>query len=269
MRRLSQNKLYTDSLKRLYRIPPPESKEEFFQSGRWQTAAENTLYTPRISWFSFLTVQIRYIRKWNWLLSAFLFGGSLILSFFSGQTDAGWGHGQFSEMALPAILSACLPFLALAAVTEAGYSARFCMEELELSTRFSLHAVLCARLGILGAANLLLLAFLIPVSSCLWETDLSLSAACILLPYLLTCALTLPALRKYHGREGTVLCAGITALTSALFLILNITGLLRESADRPAFIPISLLLIGAAAALELKKYLKQSEELTWNFTLTA
>ena len=48
-----------------------------------------------------------------------------------------------------------VPFLALATVTEAGYSARRGMEELELSTRFSLHAVLCARLGILGTENLL------------------------------------------------------------------------------------------------------------------
>ena len=54
-----------------------------------------------------------------------------------------------------------VPFLALATVTEAGYSARCGMEELELSTRFSLHAVLCARLGILGTENLLLLGILL------------------------------------------------------------------------------------------------------------
>lgn len=65
-----------------------------------------------------------------------------------------------------------VPFLALATVTEAGYSARCGMEELELSTRFSLHAVLCARLGILGTENLLLLGILLPFGVCLWEADL-------------------------------------------------------------------------------------------------
>ena len=49
------------------------------------------------------------------------------------------------------------------------------MEELELSTRFSLHAVLCARLGILGTENLLLLGILLPFGVCLWEADLVLS----------------------------------------------------------------------------------------------
>lgn len=47
-----------------------------------------------------------------------------------------------------------VPFLALATVSEAGYSARCGMEELELSTRFSLHAVLCARLGILAVRTI-------------------------------------------------------------------------------------------------------------------
>ena len=40
------------------------------------------------------------------------------------------------ELSLPVILSACIPFLALATIAEAGCSARFGMEELELSSRF-------------------------------------------------------------------------------------------------------------------------------------
>ena len=69
---------------------------------------------------------------------------------------------QLQELTAPVILSACIPFLALATIAEAGRSARFGMEELELSARFSLQAVLCARLGILGGGNLLLLAVLMP-----------------------------------------------------------------------------------------------------------
>ena len=143
------------------------------------------------------------------------------------------------------------------------------MEELELSTRFSLHAVLCARLGILGTENLLLLGILLPFGVCLWEADLGMAAACILLPYLLTCALTLPALRKFRGKECTILCAGISVLVSTLFLILNTTEILHQTASIPAAIPASLILVTAAAAAELRKYIRQSEELTWNFTLTA
>ena len=139
---------------------------------------------------------------------------------------------------------------------------------LALSARFSLHAVLCARLGILGAGNLLLLVVLMPLGPHFWGTDLSMTAACILLPYLLTCALTLPAVRKLRGRDCTILCAGISALVSAFFLTADATGFLDRAADIPALIPAALLFFGTAAVLELRKYIRQSEELTWNFTLT-
>ena len=94
------------------------------------------------------------------------------------------------------------------------------------------------------------------------------TAACILLPYLLTCALTLPAVRKLRGRDCTILCAGISALVSIFFLTADTTGFLDRAADIPALIPAALLFFGIAAILELRKYIRQSEELTWNFTLT-
>ena len=102
-------------------------------------------------------------------------------------------QAQLRELSLPVILSASIPFLALATIAEAGCSARFGMEELELSSRFSLQAVLCARLGILNGENLLLL---------------------------------------------------------------------DRAADTPALIPAVLLFFETAAVLELRKYIRQSEELT-------
>ena len=43
---------------------------------------------------------------------------------------------------------------------------------------------------------------------------------------------------------------------------------LTRAVDTPALIPAALLFFGVAAVLELRKYIRQSEELTWNFTLT-
>jgi hypothetical protein len=260
-------KTVAEALRAIYPIPAPEKKETFFQSARWQDAAEAALYSPRISWMQFLRIQVHYIRKWNWILSAAVFAAALFLTLLPAQITG--VQDQHQSFTASAFLSACIPFLALATVTEAGYSARCGMEELELSTRFSLHAVLCARLGILGTENLLLLGILLPFGVCLWEADLGMAAACILLPYLLTCALTLPALRKFRGKECTILCAGISVLVSTLFLILNTTEILHQTASIPAAIPASLILVTAAAAAELRKYIRQSEELTWNFTLTA
>ena len=261
-----QKTLLTKTLRSLYTVPAPERKDTFFQSSDYRAAARETLYSPRISWSVFLQTQMHYIRKWNWLLSLCIFAAAVLLTLHPWQTTA--PQEQLQELSAPVILSACIPFLALATIAEAGRSARFGMEELELSARFSLQAVLCARLGILGGGNLLLLVVLMPFGPRFWETDLSMTAACILLPYLLTCALTLPAVRKLRGRDCTILCAGASALVSVFFLTAYATGFLDRAADIPALIPASLLFFGIAAVLELRKYIRQSEELTWNFTLT-
>ena len=129
------------------------------------------------------------------------------------------------ELSLPVILSACIPFLALATIAEAGCSARFGMEELELSSRFSLQAVLCAWLGILNGENLLLLGALMPFGTHFWD-------------------------------------AGINTLVSVFFLTANTAGFLDRAADTPALIPAVLLFFETAAVLELRKYIRQSEELT-------
>ena len=261
-----QKTLLTKTLHSLYTVPAPERKDTFFQSSAYRAATRETLYSPRISWAAFLQTQMHYIRKWNWILSVCIFASAMLLTLQPWQTTDTQEHLQ--ELSTPVILSACIPFLALSTVAEAGRSVRFGMEELELSARFSLHAVLRARLDILGGENLLLLAVLMPFGAHFWEMDLSITAACILLPYLLTCALTLPAVRKIRGRDCAFLCAGVSAFISVLFLTANTTGLLYRAADIPALIPAFLLFFGSAAVLELRKYIRQSEELTWNFTLT-
>ena len=155
-------------MRSLYTVPAPERKDTFFQSSDYRAAARETLYSPRISWSVFLQTQMHYIRKWNWLLSLCIFAAAILLTLHPWQTTA--PQEQLQELSAPVILSACIPFLALATIAEAGRSARFGMEELELSARFSLQAVLCARLGILGGGNLLLLAVLMPFGTYFWET---------------------------------------------------------------------------------------------------
>ena len=263
-----QKALLTKTLRRLYTVPAPERKDAFFQSSAYRAAASEALYPPRVPWAAFLQTQMHYIRKWNWILAVCIFAAAILLTLQPWQTAAPQEDLRGLDLSTPVILSACIPFLALSTVAEAGRSVRFGMEELELSARFSLHAVLCARLGILGGENLLLLAVLMPFGAHFWEMDLSITAACILLPYLLTCALTLPAVRKIRGRDCAFLCAGVSAFVSVLFLTANTTGLLYRAADIPALIPAFLLFFGSAAVLELRKYIRQSEELTWNFTLT-
>ncbi len=261
-----QKALLIKTVRSLYTAPAPEQKEAFFRDIGYCAAAEDTFFSSRISWSGFLRIQMHYIRKWNWILSACLFAAAVLLTLQPWQTPG--AQEQLQEFSVPGTLSACIPFLALSTIAEAGRSARFGMEELELSARFSLQAVLCARLGILGGENLLLLAVLMPFGVHFWGEGLNMTSACILLPYLLTCVLTLPLVRKLRGKDCTVLCAGIGVFVSALFLTADTTGFLYRAADTSALIPALLLFFGIATGLELRKYIRQSEEFTWNFTLT-
>ena len=218
-----QKALLTKTLRSLYTVPAPERKDTFFQCCDYRAAARESLFSPRISWPVFLQTHRHYIRKWNWLLSLCIFAAAILLTLHPWQTTA--PQEQLQELSAPVILSACIPFLALATIAEAGRSARFGMEELELSARFSLQAVLCARLGILNGENLLLLGALMPFGTHFWD-------------------------------------AGINTLVSVFFLTANTAGFLDRAADTPALIPAVLLFFETAAVLELRKYIRQSEELT-------
>ena len=157
-----------EELLRLCRIPPSREKAAFFRSSRWLSACERAFFSPEaspgISFSEFLRIQAGYIRLRNWLFSLALFLGVLL---FSAETVRGAGIN--SRQFLGA-LSACIPYLALTTMAEGSRSVRFGMDELEMHTRFSLHAVICARLFLTGAGNLLVLTALIPFLCTAWGT---------------------------------------------------------------------------------------------------
>ena len=107
-----QKALLTKTLRSLYTVPAPERKDTFFQSSDYRAAARETLYSLRISWPAFLQTQMHYIRKWNWLLSLCIFAAAVLLTLHPWQTTA--PQEQLQELSAPVILSACIPFLALA-----------------------------------------------------------------------------------------------------------------------------------------------------------
>ncbi len=140
---LSPNRKTKEALKTVFAAPPPLRKKEFLQK---------TAPVPaKLSLFSFLLVQLRYIRKHVWILAALIFGFLFSVSFIL-SADRIWA------------LSAFTPLLALLTVAETGRSEIYEMAELEMATRFSLRSVLLARLCILGLNNLFLLGLLFPVS---------------------------------------------------------------------------------------------------------
>ena len=139
-----KEKQLQEALKRFYEAPPPKEK------GRFLEFLSQELPSPGPGRGSFLRVQAGYIGKWNWGIS--------LAVLLAGIWAADSGSRELFQL-----IAAAVPFLALALAAETGRSARYGMEELELAARFSLKAVVAARMGILGIGNLLLLGILIPV----------------------------------------------------------------------------------------------------------
>lgn len=184
---------WQDALKKAFEAPAPLRREEFLQ----KTAPLNA--RPG----NFFLIQLLYIRKRIWIVSAFLFTAALYAS-LALSADTLWG------------ISAFTPLLALLMVAETGRSERFEMTELEMATRFSLKSVLLARLGILGLSNLLLLGLLFPVSLFRSRIPPVQAGLYIVTPFLLTTFLCLHIVRRHREREGIYLCTGVSACIGLL-----------------------------------------------------
>lgn len=103
-------------------------------------------------------------------------------------------------------ISSLIPVIAIAAISGMGRSEKYGMDELEMSTRFSLRTVMSARLIIVGVIDLaLLILLLIIFGRC---TDLGMLQALMVLtiPYLLTAWGCLLITRKMHNSMEIGVC---------------------------------------------------------------
>ena len=142
-------------LKEIYEAPPSLKKDEFLQR----------IDEPELTHLEFLRMQVHYIRKGNWLISVVFFLSALFAL-------------RQAELELLWPISAFVPFLALSVVAENSRSLRYGMEELELSSRFSLKAIVMARMGVIGLGNLMLLLIL---AAFVWRRSSLLTAGVYLL----------------------------------------------------------------------------------------
>lgn len=228
------NKNLKKLLRQGFDAPPPAGKEVFLRRAP----------VLPVNCASFLRAQAFYIRKWVWALSAALFcialSGACLL-----KADVLW------------TLSAFMPLLALALLTESSRSERYGMAELEQSSRFSLKSVTLARLGVLGLENLILVCLMLPFAVKSSQLSLTQTGLYLTCPYLMTSFLGAGMLRRVRDRSANYLCVGI-----ALFVSVG-THLLRQ--DYPIFyegdaLPWWLLaeiLFGAGAAYQYYQILRE------------
>lgn len=228
-------------LRAFFAAPPPLQKQHFLRH----------LPRRRISGWQFVLGQAAYIRKWAWALSLGVFLAALAGVRFLGG-EAMW------------MLAAMMPLLAVSLVTEYARSEVCGMTELEMSARFGLKMVTLARMGILGAVHFGTLCFLSVLGreggGSMFRTGIYL-----LVPYLATDVAALWVIRRLRGREGLYACLGLSLVVGAAPVLLRYAGSLAiwQTGDFGRWLWAAGIL-GAAAALQWKRSIERTEELTWN-----
>lgn len=235
------NKELKKVLKESLEAPVPIRKKEFLRS----------IQKPSISYSEFIWAQAAYIRKWVWVISALIFlVASVGAEYF--RKDMFW------------CVSAFMPLLALAVITESGRSENYGMAEFELSTRFSLKSVVLARLGILGIANLALFCVLLPFAYMNNGAGILQTGVYMACPYLLTTFGGLWASRKVRGNESTYFCAGIAVAVSTGNLVIYQSFPTIYTGQEFIWWIAALVLFGIGTTNQCYQMVKQTEELIWN-----
>lgn len=249
-------------LKRIYLPPAARGRDAFLES--WEAAsAAKAGPDPRhtvLSLKDFLLVQLRYINPHIWWVNGIFFLLMTgILREISRSGGMGESQGTYGMMAK---LSALMPVLAIFSLAELNRSARYHMDELEMSTRFSLKAVLLARMEILGCCNLLLFLAVVPFALYWGKLTWTEIGLCLFTPYCLTTMVILWVAR--HGRQlNPAICLAAAAgvffwgsVTSQLYTLM--AWLLDFS--HPGLLLLGILLM---TGYECRKYVSQcGQEIT-------
>lgn len=235
------NKKLKNALKESFEVPASDRKKAFLRS----------VQAPPVSYSAFIRSQAAYIRRWVWGLSVLIFAVALIGSAYL-KRDMLW------------CISAFMPLLALAVMTESGRSEAYGMAELELSTRFSLKSVMLARMGILGAANLILFCLLVPFAGRNNAAGILQTSVYMACPYLLTTFGGLWTVRKVPGKEASYLCTGIAAAVSVGNLLIGQSFPAIYAGQDFIWWIAALTIFGIGTTNQCYRIVKQTEELAWN-----
>lgn len=244
------NKKLKVKLQQAFEAPLPNRKEEFLKA----------LPYPRLAKWQLWLLQAKFIKKRTWIGSV----GMFFLLCLLCQRDRLFLEKR-QEIGM---ISALAPMFALIASMELIRSRQYNMEELEMSTRFSLGDVLLIRINLLGIMNLLLFLLLIP----LWAVEKKVAywqaGIYLLLPYLITSFLTLLAVCHLKTREISFVCAAISAAVAIAF---GTAAYGKPVLYETNHIGMWLLAVGIFLPLTIRQITmltRNGEKYVWNFQLT-
>ena len=162
------------------------------------------------------------------------------------------------------LISVLAPAFALIALTGLGKSAKYGMEELEMSSRFSMRMLKAIRLAIIGIAGLVIMLTVSCTLKLITGTDMIISFALVGVPYLITTFLCMLLIRRWHSPKNIYGCIVIAlvvciAMSGSIELLESCSAVLRGSA-----LSVSLAVSIILTAAEFCRYINESEELQWN-----
>lgn len=190
------NKENLQEIKKYFEAPEPVRKQEFIK----KTAGNQYInIRKKTGFFYILWVQFSYISKWLWVLSAVLFAGIFIAS-------------RYIASELVWCVSGIIPFIVTFTLSESVRSIIYGMNELEMSSRFTLKSIIMSRVIIIGAVNMSLVLFTELLSGdLLWRNIIY-----MLVPYLSSATGGFIILRKFTSKEGVYLSSGFGIIISLL-----------------------------------------------------
>lgn len=165
---------------------------------------------------------------------------------------------------LAKIIAVLAPLVALFALTGLGKSKKYSMEEIEMSSRFSLRTINIIRLAIIGFAGLAVMLAASCALKAVTGMSLFVSFAAAGVPYLVTTFLCMLLIRRWHSPKNIYGCVVIAAgVCAAMFGGIEFLESCSAGLYRVA-LPGVLLVSAVLTAVEGCRYIKESEELQWN-----
>lgn len=223
-------------VKSAYSVEPTSRKSEFIKSYQFRM----------LDYRQILRMQFQYMGT-----QLILLGGCVLTVLLGAAANV---SGDFARF-----LAAIVPVAALIAMTGLGRSAAYAMDEIEMSSRFSLRMLRIMRLGIIGIASLFVIISVSCVIRMLTGAALLPSVVFAVVPYLLTTFLCMILIRHWHSRNNIYGCTVIAVCVSVLVLTKMETMFLCTSLLYAA-LPVLVVL----TTVEFCGYIKESEELQWN-----
>ena len=164
------------------------------------------------------------------------------------------------------VVSASIPFVAMAAVMESFRSKYYGMSELESVTKVSFRGIYFARTSCIGIVHIVILSCLIIMIGRNSENGYLVTGAMILIPYLITSILNTKIERTQIGRKSIFACITVSVLISGSMILLN-----NQMKNHRDFLPsiqpiiwyIVILALMAIHFFEIKKTIRQ-EVYAWN-----